>query len=193
MGECESALVATANLIISPRTSATMQEEGVLSPSGCCKSFDADADGYARGEAVSALYIKKLSDAIRDGSPIRSIIRSTAVNSDGHGPTLVSPSAAAHEELMRKCHQLAGLSDFSRTAMIECHGTGTVVGDPIEANAVANIFGSGDGIYIGSVKSNLGHSESASGLSSIIKMMLALENSTIPPNINFETPNPKSK
>ncbi|KAL2062583.1 hypothetical protein VTL71DRAFT_5655 [Oculimacula yallundae] len=189
-GECEAAVVACANLIFSPRTSITMQEQGVLSPTGSCKTFDANADGYARGEAVSAIYVKKLSDAIRDGDPIRSVIRSTCINSGGKSSTLTAPNTAAHETLMRRGHELAGISDFSRTAMIECHGTGTAVGDPIEAAAVANVFGD-RGIYIGSVKPNIGHSEGASGLSSIIKMTLALEKRTIPPNINFEVPNPK--
>ncbi|WQF90289.1 Putative Acyl transferase domain superfamily, quinone oxidoreductase/zeta-crystallin, thiolase [Colletotrichum destructivum] len=169
--ECESAVVACANIICSPRTTTTMQEQGVMSPSGLCKTFDADADGYARGEAVSAIYVKKLSDAIRDGDPIRSVIRSTAINAGGKSSTLTAPKAAAHEALIRRAHQLAGISDFSKTAMIECHGTGTAVGDPIETQAVANIFGD-YGIYIGS-------------------MTLALENEIIPPNLNFTTPNPK--
>ncbi|EJP66434.1 polyketide synthase, putative [Beauveria bassiana ARSEF 2860] len=189
-GECESAVVACANIIYSPRTSVTMQEQGVISPTGICKTFDAKADGYARGEAVSAIYVKRLSDAIRDGDPVRSVIRSTCINAGGKATTLTAPSTAAHEMLIRRGHELAGIHDFSKTAMIECHGTGTTVGDPIEAAAVANVFGE-HGIYIGSVKPNLGHSEGASGLSSIIKMTLALENKTIPPNIHFTTPNPK--
>ncbi|OGM50547.1 hypothetical protein ABOM_000924 [Aspergillus bombycis] len=189
-GDCESAIVACANIIYSPRTSITMQEQGVISPSGFCKTFDANADGYARGEAVSAVYIKKLSDAISGGDPICSVIRSTCINAGGKASTLTAPNTTAHEALIRRGHELAGITDFSRTAMIECHGTGTAVGDPIETAAVANVFGK-HGIYIGSVKTNLGHSEGASGLSSIIKMTLALERQTIPPNLNFTTPNPK--
>ncbi|RYP15361.1 hypothetical protein DL765_005752 [Monosporascus sp. GIB2] len=115
-----------------------MQEQGVLSPSGLCQTFDANADGYARGEAVSAIYVKRLSDAVRDGDPI----------------------------------------SYDRV--------------PWDRNNVANVFGN-YGIYIGSVKTNLGHSEGASGLSSVIKMTLALENETIPPNLNFTTPNPKNE
>lgn len=149
-GECEGAIVGGCNLILSPRMTATMQELGVASPSGYCHTFDADADGYARGEAVSAVYIKKLSDAIRDGDPVRSVIRSTCFNSGGRAATMSAPVAAAHEALMRRSHELAGITDFSRTAMVECHGTGTPVGDPIEAQAVANVFGD-HGIYIGSV------------------------------------------
>ena len=104
-----------------------MQEQGVMSPSALCKTFDANADGYACGEAVSAIYVKKLSDAIRDGDPIRSVVRSTAVNAGGTSSTLTAPNTAAHEALIRRGHQLAGISDFSKTTMIECHGTGTAV------------------------------------------------------------------
>ncbi|RFU77059.1 polyketide synthase [Trichoderma arundinaceum] len=189
-GECEAAVVAATNIIYSPRTTITMQGLGVISPTGYCKTFDAAADGYARAEAVSAIYIKKLSDAVGNGDPIRSVILSTCINAGGKAPTLTSPSASAQAELMRQGHQLAGITDLSRTAMIECHGTGTPLGDPTEARAVANVFGEW-GIYIGSVKSNLGHSEGASGLSGLLKMILALEHKTIPPNINFNTPNPE--
>ncbi|KAH3920303.1 hypothetical protein HBH56_002660 [Parastagonospora nodorum] len=189
-GDCEAAVVATSNLMLSPRTTATMADQGVMSPTGSCKTFSAEADGYARGEAVSAVYIKKLSDAIRDGDTVRSVIRSSVINAGGRASTLTAPNTVAHEALIRRGHEAAGITDFSKTAMIECHGTGTAVGDPIETKAVANIFGE-HGIYIGSVKPNIGHGESASGLSSIIKMTLALEKKIIPPNILFSTPNPK--
>ncbi|TID07622.1 Compactin diketide synthase mokB [Colletotrichum higginsianum] len=189
-GDCSSALVGGANLILTPKDTTVMHQNGVLSPSGSCKSFDADADGFARGEGVSAIYIKKLSDAVRDGDPVRAVIRSTCVAGNGRTPGLTTPNPVIHERLMRRGHEIAGIADLSKTAMVECHGTGTPVGDPLEVSAVANIWGQ-DGIYIGSVKPNLGHAEGASGLSSIIKMVLALENSTIPPNINFKTPNPR--
>jgi acyl transferase domain-containing protein len=126
-GECESAVVACANIIYSPRTTFTMHEQGVLSPSALCQTFDANADGYVRGEAVSAVYVKKLSDAIRDGDPVRSVIRSTCINAGGKSSTLTAPNTAAHEALIRRGHELAGISDVSRTAMVECHGTGTAV------------------------------------------------------------------
>lgn len=189
--ECEAAIVAATNIIVSPRTTISMAEKGVLSPSGYCKTFSADADGYARGEAVSAVFVKRLSDAIRDGDPVRSVILSTAINAGGRVSTLTAPNAAAHEALMRRSHKLAGIANLSKTAMIECHGTGTAVGDPIETEAVGRVFGDCGGIYIGSVKTNLGHSEGASGLTSVLKMTLSLENNTILPNINFTTPNPK--
>ena len=126
-GDCTSAVIGGTNIIMTPRMTIAMTEQGVISPTGSCKSFDAGADGYARGEAVSALYIKKLSDAINDGDPIRAVIRSTCVNNDGKTVGLTSPSTEAHEALIRRGHELAGIKDLSKTAMIECHGTGTKV------------------------------------------------------------------
>ena len=126
-GDCSSAIVGGTNIILTPRMTIAMTEQGVLSSTGSCKSFDADADGYARGEAISALYVKKLSDAVRDGDPIRAVIRSTCVNHDGKTAGLTSPSTEAHEALIRRGHQLAGIHDLHKTAMIECHGTGTQV------------------------------------------------------------------
>lgn len=186
----DGAIVGGINIIISPRTTVALTEQGVLSEDGRCKTFDAAADGYARGEGVSAIYIKKLSDAIRDGDPIRSVIRSTCIAADGKTAGFTLPNDESHEKLMRRGHELAGITDFSKTAMVECHGTGTAAGDPREVSAVARVFGE-HGVYIGSVKPNIGHGEGASGLSSIMKMTLALEHKTIPPNINFKTPNPK--
>jgi acyl transferase domain-containing protein len=104
-----------------------MRKNGVLSPSATCKSFDADADGFARGESVTAIYIKRLSDAVRDGDPIRAVIRSTCIAGNGRTPGLTTPNPKIHERLMRKGHELAGITDLSKTAMIECHGTGTPV------------------------------------------------------------------
>lgn len=190
-GDCEAAVVGGVSIIYSPTLTITMGEHGVLSPSGRCKTFSSDADGFVRGEAVTAVYLKKLSDALRDGDPVRSVVLSTASNSSGKSSTMTAPSTAAQEALIRRAHEVAGITDLSRTAMMECHGTGTLVGDPIEAQAVANVFGDQGGIYIGSVKPNIGHVEGAAGLASVLKMTLALEKNTIPPNINFKSPNPK--
>ncbi|KAG7403524.1 Highly reducing polyketide synthase FUM1 [Fusarium oxysporum f. sp. raphani] len=153
-GDCDGAIVAGTNLIFSPTMSMAMTEQGVLSPDASCKTFDANANGYARGEAINAIFLKPLDNALRDGDPIR---------------------------------------DPKDTCFVEAHGTGTSVGDPLEATAIARVFGGSPDrkLYIGSVKPNLGHSEGASGVSSVMKAILALENRTIPPNINFSTPNPK--
>ncbi|KAI0889325.1 fatty acid synthase S-acetyltransferase [Annulohypoxylon maeteangense] len=189
-GDCEAALIGGVNLILGPSMTTALAEQGVISKDGSCKTFSAEANGYARGEAVTAIYVKPLSDAIRDGNPIRAVIRATSHNVDGKTPGMSQPSADAQEALMRRAYKVAGITDFSQTAMVECHGTGTATGDPIETNAVARVFGE-SGVYIGSSKPNLGHSEGASGLVAIMKMVLALENRTIPPNIRFTTPNPK--
>ncbi|KAI1619299.1 KR domain-containing protein [Exophiala viscosa] len=189
-GDCTSAIVGGANMILGPSLTQAMTEQGVLSPDGSCKSFDAEANGYARAEAINAVYVKPLEDALRDGNPIRAVIRGTSSNSDGKTIGISQPSAASHEDMMRKAYSLAGIETLSDTAYIECHGTGTAIGDPIETSAVANVFGE-QGVYIGSVKPNVGHSEGASGLTSLIKAVLSLENRTIPPNIKFNKPNPR--
>lgn len=136
-----------------------------------------------------AVQVKSLSAAIRDNDPIRAVIRSSCTNSDGRTAGLALPNSESHEALMRRSHKLADL-DVRNTAMIECHGTGTQVGDPLEASAVARVFGD-YGIYIGSIKPNLGHSEGASGITSVIKAMISLERRLILPNINFYNPNKK--
>ncbi|KAI1776601.1 fatty acid synthase S-acetyltransferase [Hypoxylon cercidicola] len=189
-GDCEAALIGGVNLILAPTMTTAMTEQGIISRDGSCKTFSADANGYARGEAVTAIYVKPLSDAIRDGNPVRAVIRATSHNVDGKTPGMSQPSTDAQEALMRRAYKVAGITDFSQTAMVECHGTGTPTGDPIEVKAVARVFGE-SGVYIGSVKPNLGHSEGSSGLVSIMKMVLALENRIIPPNIRFTSPNPK--
>ncbi|PFH63073.1 hypothetical protein XA68_18210 [Ophiocordyceps unilateralis] len=170
--------------------SLALERNRVLSSTGCCRSFDEGADGYCRGEAVNAILIKPLDDAIRDDDPIRAIIRSTAVNCDGKSQAFSHPSAEMHEAVIRRAYEVGGIKDICQTPFVECHGTGTPIGDPIEAEGVANAF-RGAETYIGSVKPNVGHSEGASGITSVIKAVLALERKTIPPNINFSKPNPK--
>ncbi|CAN8097034.1 unnamed protein product [Discula destructiva] len=188
-GSITSAVVAGTNLILAPGLTVSMSLLMALSPEGSSKSFDASADGYARGEAVTALYIKRLDEAIRDGNPIRAVIRSSAANADGRSKGgMANPSADAHEVVIKKAYASAGL-DISQTAMVEAHGTGTPVGDPIEVEAIARCFGK-DGAYLGAVKPNLGHSEGAAALTSIMKAVLSLEHRTIIPNIKFNNPNP---
>lgn len=134
--------------------SLAFSDQGIISPTGTCKTFDASADGYARGEAINMVYIKKLSDAIDAGDPIRAVIRATAANCDGRSAGasvgIMAPSPVAQEALIRRAYAVAGIRDFSETAYVECHGTGTQVGDPLEATAVANVFGK-KGVLITSV------------------------------------------
>ncbi|KAM7210146.1 hypothetical protein V8F06_014474 [Rhypophila decipiens] len=157
-----------------------------------CKTFDAAADGYARAEGVTAICIRRLEDAVRDGNPIRAVIRGSATDSDGKrgdGGSVAMPSGLAHEALIRAAYQDAGGLDPGETAYVECHGTGTPTGYPIETGAVGRVFGGrGGGIYIGlgSVKPNVGHSE-------MRRAVMALEHKVIPPNIKLEKPNPGIK
>ena len=150
-GDCESAIVGGTNLVLGPALSSVLSAYGVNSADGRCRSFDARATGYGRGEAVSSLFIKRLDHALRDGNPIRAVIRSTMCNHDGKTPGITQPNSAAHESLIRDAYKACGLADhFHETGFFECHGTGTPIGDPIEANAVARVFGN-EGIIIGSV------------------------------------------
>lgn len=132
-GDCSGAIVAGANLIMGPTMTAVMTEEGMLSPEGSCKTFDAAADGYARGEAINAIYIKSLDDAIRDKNPIRAIIRNTGTNSDGKGQNLLIPNSLAHEALMRKAYADVNL-DPGKTAFVE---VGSATTSPLHLGQVA--------------------------------------------------------
>ncbi|PYI34570.1 ketoacyl-synt-domain-containing protein [Aspergillus indologenus CBS 114.80] len=188
-GDCESAIVAGTNLILTPTMTTTMSDNLVLSPSGICRTFDAGADGYGRAEGVNALYVKRLADAVRDGDPIRAVIRATATNCDGRTPGITTPGSATQMALVREAYKRAGITNITDTGFFECHGTGTVAGDTAETSVVADLFRE-TGVIIGSVKPNMGHSEGASGITSIIKTVLALEHRTIPPNVFFNSPNP---
>ncbi|TVY41642.1 Highly reducing polyketide synthase [Lachnellula subtilissima] len=189
-GDCDSAIIGGTSIIMAPALMTAMSEQGVLSPDGSCKTFSAGANGYARGEAIVSFYVKSLDAAIRDGNPIRSVIAGTSVNFDGKTPTLSMPNPIAQEALIRRAYKVAGISDFGKTGFFECHGTGTTSGDVCETSAIGAIFGQ-DGVHIGSIKPNLGHSEGASGLTSLLKAVLALEHRTIPPNIKSLPLNPK--
>lgn len=127
-----------------------MSDNVVLSPDRICKTFDASADGFGRGEAINALYVKRLDAAIRDHDPIRAVIRGTTANSDGKTSSISSPSQESQVELIRKAYQQAGIEDIQETGFFECHGTGTAVGDAIETAAMAEVFRE-KGVAIGSV------------------------------------------
>ncbi|KAK8024082.1 polyketide synthase [Apiospora rasikravindrae] len=193
-GDCDGAIVAGANLIISPEQHLGTAKGGFLSPTSTCHTFDASADGYARGEGVNAIYIKRFSSAAESGNKIRSVIRGTAINANGRTPGITLPSATLQESVVRKAYQNAGLQ-FADTDYIECHGTGTAVGDPIEVDALASCFTAREGapLMIGSVKTNLGHSEAASGLTSLMKVTLAFEHGMIPPTYGVKNLNTKLK
>ncbi|QGI70354.1 hypothetical protein CEK27_002683 [Fusarium fujikuroi] len=163
-GDCDNAIVASANLILSPEPHIAAAKSGVLSSTGMCLTFDESANGYGRAEGVNAIYIKRLSAAVKDGNPLA----------------------------MRKAYQDAKL-DVAGTDYVECHGTGTAVGDPIEVEATGRVFdrGSGDQLLLGSVKTNVGHSEAASGLTSVLKVVQSFEKGQIPPTRGIVNLNPK--
>ncbi|KAB8208925.1 hypothetical protein BDV34DRAFT_189747 [Aspergillus parasiticus] len=194
-GECDAAVVAGVNLIQTPEVHVGTSLGGVLSPASKCQTFDSSADGYARADGVGALYIKRLDDAIRDKDAIRSIIRSTAVNSNGRTPGISQPSVDGQEAVIRKAYARAGLNP-RETAYVEVHGTGTSVGDPIEVEGLSRVFRKDQRhrpTLIGGVKPNLGHGEASSGLLSIMKASLSLERRQIPATISVKQINPKIK
>ncbi|KAH8693388.1 hypothetical protein GQ44DRAFT_695216 [Phaeosphaeriaceae sp. PMI808] len=188
-GDCTSAIVGGTNIIMAPAVTAAETQQGVLSPDGSCNTFSANANGYARGEGIVAIYLKPLADAIRDGNPVRAVVTGSATNHNGHTSTVARPSSRAQEALIRQAYRNAGITDIARTGFFECHGTGTSTGDPIETAAVSACFGKA-GVHIGSVKANLGHAEGAAGLVGILKAVLALEKRTIPPQIKSLPRNP---
>ncbi|PYI02377.1 putative polyketide synthase [Aspergillus sclerotiicarbonarius CBS 121057] len=197
--EADMSVVTGANVMLNPDTFKAIGSLGMLSPDGRSYAFDSRANGYGRGEGVATIVIKRLSDALAANDPIRAVIRETALNQDGKTDTITTPSGTAQVDLMRECYRRAGL-DPRGTQYFEAHGTGTPAGDPIEAGAMAAIFGGGEGrdnkehyLRIGSVKTNVGHTEAASGLAAMVKGVLCLEKGLIPPTVNYETPNAKLK
>ncbi|KAF9728924.1 Type I Iterative PKS [Paraphaeosphaeria minitans] len=190
--ECDAAIVAGANLIQSVEQHIGTMKAGVLSPTSECHTFDASADGYGRAEGIGALYIKRLSDALRDGDAIRSVIKGSAINANGKTAGISLPSADGQEAVIRKAMHKASLSPNDIT-YVECHGTGTKVGDAIEVEALNRVFQRplDRPLFIGSVKSNIGHSEAASGIAGVIKSTLALEKRLIPPTYGLKKLSPK--
>jgi acyl transferase domain-containing protein len=195
-GDADGAIVAGCNLYMSPEHNMDQHAmTAAASPSGRCWTFDARADGYIKAEAVNCLILKRLDDAVRHKDPIRAIIRGTSTNSDGWTAGIASPSAEAQASAIRGAYERAGIAAFDQTAYLECHGTGTLAGDPIECSAASSVFSASrpreSPLRIGSVKSNIGHSEPAAGISGMLKTILAIERGVIPGNPTFEIPNPK--
>ncbi|KAI0798927.1 thiolase-like protein [Xylaria sp. FL0064] len=183
-GNCSMALVGGANLVFHPNFMKLFSNGNFLGKDGRSWSFDQRANGYGRGEGHAVLVLKRVADAIRDGHTIRAVIRNTASNQDGRTPGITVPSADAQSKLIRRVFQRGNL-DMTPARFFEAHGTGTPVGDPIEANAINRAFkdhrSAQDPLYIGAVKANIGHLEGASGLAGVIKTVLVLEKGIIPP------------
>ncbi|KAK7906373.1 polyketide synthase [Apiospora marii] len=190
-GEADIAIVAGSALHFDPNVYITMTDFSMLSTDGRCRTFDAAGSGYVRGEGVCAMVLKRRSSAEAAGDRIRALVRGTGSNHDGAKSGLTLPNGAAQAQLIRQTYKDAGLA-LSQTDYFECHGTGTKAGDPIEANAIGSVFAPSRDrpLYVGSIKSNLGHLEGASGLAGITKALLSVESGKILPNMHFNTPNP---
>ncbi|MDI1477096.1 type I polyketide synthase [Polyangium sp. y55x31] len=192
--ECDAALVGGVNLMLSAETSELFSRTRALSPDGRCKTFDAAANGYVRGEGCGVLVLKRLSEARRDGDRILAVIRGSAVNQDGRSTGLTTPNVLAQQSLLRAALANAGLTPAD-IGYVETHGTGTPLGDPIEVDALRAVLGDpradGSPVFLGAVKTNIGHLEAAAGMASMIKAIMALRQGIIPPNIHFRTLNPR--
>jgi acyl transferase domain-containing protein/NADP-dependent 3-hydroxy acid dehydrogenase YdfG/aryl carrier-like protein len=193
-GESELALAGGVNLILSPESSYVLGQLQALSPDGRCKTFDARANGYVRGEGCGVVVLKRLADARRDGDRIWAVVRGSAVNQDGRSAGLTAPNMLAQQALLRQALHDARVEP-AQIGYVEAHGTGTPLGDPIEIEALTAVLGGprGDGssCVLGAVKTNIGHLEAAAGVAGLIKAILAFEHERIPRNLHFRTLNPR--
>ncbi|HKF49640.1 MAG TPA: SDR family NAD(P)-dependent oxidoreductase [Terracidiphilus sp.] len=191
--ECDLAIAAGVNAILSPVNSIIESRTRILSVRGVCRTFDASADGIVRGEGCGVVVLKRLSDAMAAGDPVLAVIRGSAVNHDGHTSALSVPNGLAQQNVIRRALADAGAAP-GKVAYVEAHGTATPLGDPIEVEALGEVFGPGRSsdapLYLGSVKTNLGHLEGAAGIAGLIKVVLAIEHEEIPPHLHFTHPNP---
>ena len=191
--DCDMALAAGVNVILSPETTVAFSKARMLSPDGRCKPFDASANGYVRGEGCGVVVLKRLSDAINDGDNILGVVRATACNQDGKTSGMTAPNGPSQMECIRKALGQARVKP-EQVSYIEAHGTGTPLGDPIEVSALNGVLGNRpEGslpCHMASVKGNIGHLETASGVASLIKVVLMLQNGQIPPQRNFKELNP---
>jgi acyl transferase domain-containing protein/acyl carrier protein/ribosomal protein S18 acetylase RimI-like enzyme len=192
-GESALAIASGVNLILSPRASIAFSQAGMLSADGRCKTFDARADGYVRAEGCGAVVLKRLEDAQRDGDTIFAVLRGSAINQDGASNGLTAPSLPAQKSLLQSALADADLAP-SDIDYIEAHGTGTSLGDPIEFDALLDVFGSDprrcEPMWLGSVKTNIGHTEAAAGVAGLIKVILSMQHEWLPAHLHFQKPNP---
>ncbi len=192
-GECDLAVAAGVSLALSPLTMALLCGNRMLSPDGVCRTFDAGAAGFGRGEGCGVVLLRRLSDAMARGERIRAVIRGTAVNQDGRSAGLLVPNGVAQAKVIRAALANGALNPAD-ISYVEAHGTGTAMGDPIELEALGGIFARDPKrtapLRVGSVKTNIGHTEAAAGVASLIKVILSLEHEAIPPHLHLHTPNP---
>lgn len=191
-GEADLAVAGGVNVILAPEVSISFSHANMLAADGRCKTFDAAADGYVRGEGCGVVVLKRLSDALRDRDAIMAVIHGVAVNQDGRSNGLTAPNSLSQERVIREAIAEAGLTP-DRIDYVEAHGTGTILGDPIEVQALAAVMEGRPAerpLSIGSVKTNIGHLEAAAGVAGLIKVALALEHQEIPPHLHLQRINP---
>jgi acyl transferase domain-containing protein/NADPH:quinone reductase-like Zn-dependent oxidoreductase/acyl carrier protein len=191
--ECRMALAGGVHLLLAPDNTIAFCKSKMIAPDGHCKTFDASADGFAEGEGCGIVVLKRLTDAVADGDRVIAVIRGSAVNQDGPSSGLTAPNGPAQEAVIRTALKM-GRIEPRQVGYIEAHGTGTSLGDPMELRALGNVLGEGrppdQPVLVGSVKTNFGHLEAASGIAGLIKAVLTVQHDVIPPHLNFETPNP---
>lgn len=191
-GESDLGVVGGVNLILTPELTITFSQARMLSPDGRCKTFDASADGYVRGEGCGVIILKRMSDAVRDGDNILALIRGSAVNQDGRSNGLTAPNGLAQQDVIRQALANAQVEPH-QIGYVEAHGTGTPLGDPIEMASLHAVLDDGqstDRVLVGSVKTNIGHLESAAGIAGLIKAVLAMQHEAIPPHLHLKEVNP---
>ncbi len=191
-GNIKFALAGGINHILDPDQNLLLSKFGGLSAKGMCSTFDRDVDGFVRGEGAGLLLLKRLSDAERDGDHIYAVIRGSAMNNNGYNINLPATSTKGQLDVLKEAYEGSGI-DPGEVHYVETHGTGTKLGDPTECNAIGQFFGSNrkKPLAIGSVKTNLGHTEGAAGMAGLIKTVLSMNKGLIPKNLNFKTPNPE--
>jgi acyl transferase domain-containing protein len=192
-GECDLALAGGVNLILTPELNINFSKAGMLARDGRCKTFDASADGYVRGEGGGIVVLRRLKDAVADGDRILAVVAGSAVNQDGRSNGLTAPNGPAQEAVIRAALASARVSPLD-VGYVEAHGTGTSLGDPIEVNALGAALADGRDpqkpLLIGSVKTNIGHLEAAAGVAGLLKAVLVLQRGEVPANLHLEVPNP---
>ena len=194
--ECTLAIAGGANLMLNPKTLVMISQLGILSPDGKCRTFDKGANGYVKGEGIGAVLLKPLIQAELDGDPIYGVIRASAVNHGGKAQSLMAPNSLAQAQLIEKVYNISGV-DPSTTSYIEVHGTGTALGDPVEIEGLKQAFAHFKSTVnkigycgLGSIKTNMGHLETAAGVVGVIKVLLAMKHGEIPGNLHFTELNP---
>ena len=193
LGECNAALAGGVGLNLAPDTSIALSRTQMLNPEGRCKTFDASANGFAKGEGCGMIVLKRLSDAVRDGDNILALVRGSAVNHNGRSSSLIAPNGLSQQAVIRQALANGGVKPES-VDYVEVQGTGTSVGESIEVGALNAVYGQNRPadrpLAIASVKTNIGHTEAASGVASLLKVVLALQNKQIPPHLHLKQPNP---